>query len=78
MYTQNNILYLRGKAMSAFPSCCGTNAASAGPASAAVVNSLRGLSRLSIRPISLAVLIYLWRASIAAIDASPKLTRAWR
>jgi hypothetical protein len=76
MYTQNNILYLRGKAMSAFPCCSGTNAASAGPASTAAVNSLRDLSRLSIRPISLAVLIYLWRASIAPIGALPRITRA--
>jgi hypothetical protein len=62
--------------MSAFPSCSDKNAASAGPASMAAVNNLRGLSRLSIRPTSLAVLTYLWRASTAAIDASPGVTRA--
>jgi hypothetical protein len=76
MYTQNNILYLRGKAMSAFPCCPDTNVQSAGPASMATVNNLRVLSRLSIRPTGLAVLTYLWRASIAAIDASPRITCA--
>jgi hypothetical protein len=62
--------------MSAFPSCSDKNAASAGPASMAAVNNLRGLSRLSIRPTSLAVLTYLWGASIAAIGALPRITRA--
>jgi hypothetical protein len=62
--------------MSASPSCSDTNAASVGPASMAAMNNLRDPSRLSIRPTSLAVLTYLWGASIAAIDASPRITRA--
>lgn len=39
--------------------------------------SLRDLSRMSIKPTSLAVLTYLCRASIEAIyNDSPKITRA--